>query len=150
MKNLDAVDRTIINGLQGGFPLDERPFRTAGARLGLDEEELIARVRRLVEEGALSRFGPMWNAEALGGDVCLCAMAVPPERFDAVAEQVNAHAEVAHNYERSHDLNMWFVISAERTERIAEVAAEIETETGLTVYRMPKRREFFVGFRVEV
>lgn len=150
MEDLDTVDRAIINGLQGGFPLDEHPFRAAGARLGLDEEALIARVRRLVEQGALSRFGPMWNAEALGGDVCLCAMAVPPERFDAVAEQVNAHAEVAHNYERSHDLNMWFVISAERAERIAEVAAEIETETGLTVYRMPKRQEFFVGFRVEV
>jgi DNA-binding Lrp family transcriptional regulator len=92
----------------------------------------------------------LWNAEALGGDVCLCAMAVPPERFDEVAAQVNRHPEVAHNYERSHALNMWFVISAERPERIAEVAAAIERETGLCVHRMPKLNEFFVGFRVEV
>lgn len=150
MDQLDAVDRAIINGLQGGFPLDERPFRTAGAGLGLGEEEMITRVRQLVERGMLSRFGPMWNAEALGGEVCLCAMAVPPERLDAVAEQVNTYPEVAHNYERNHALNMWFVIAADRPERVADVAAAIEAETGLPVYRMPKHQEFFIGFRVEV
>ena len=150
MDGLDLVDRAVINGLQGGFPLDPRPFWAAGEALGLSEHELIARLRRLLERGKLSRFGPLWNAQALGGDVCLCAMAVPPERFDAVASQVNAHPEVAHNYERTHALNMWFVLTAERPERIEEVAAAIETETGIAVHRMPKLYEFFVGFRVEV
>ncbi|MFZ0457784.1 MAG: Lrp/AsnC family transcriptional regulator [Rhodoplanes sp.] len=150
MDGLDVVDRAVINGLQGGFPLDPRPFRTAGEALGLSEHELIARLRRLLEQGKLSRFGPLWNAQALGGDVCLCAMAVPPERFDAVVGQVNAHPEVAHNYERMHALNMWFVLTAERPERIEEVAAAIEAETGIAVHRMPKLNEFFVGFRVEV
>lgn len=150
MDGLDVADRAVINGLQGGFPLDPRPFRAAGEALGLSEHELIARLRRLLEQGKLSRFGPLWNAQALGGDVCLCAMAVPPERFDAVAGQVNAHPEVAHNYERTHALNMWFVLAAERPERIEEVAAAIELETGIAVHRMPKLNEFFVGFRVEV
>ncbi len=145
----DPLDRAIVNGLQGGFPLEARPFEAAGATLGLPEEELIARIRRLVHDGQLSRFGPIWNAQALGGDVCLCAIAAPPDRFDAVTELVNAHPEVAHNYERTHALNMWFVIAAERPERIAEVAAAIEAETGLTVCRMPKLNEFFLGFRVE-
>ena len=146
----DPTDRAIINGLQGGFPVTHRPFRDAAHWLGLSEGELIEGVRHLVETGRLSRFGPLWNAEGLGGDVCLCAIAVPPERFDAVAAQVNAHIEVAHNYERAHALNMWFVISAEHTEKIEEVAAAIEAETGLSVYRMPKTREFHVGFRMEV
>jgi DNA-binding Lrp family transcriptional regulator len=150
MDGLDVADRAVINGLQGGFPLDPRPFRAAGEALGLSEHELIARLRRLLEQGKLSRFGPLWNAQALGGDVCLCAMAVPSERFDAVAGQVNAHPEVAHNYERTHTLNMWFVLAAERPERIEEVAAAIELETGIAVHRMPKLNEFFVGFRVEV
>jgi DNA-binding Lrp family transcriptional regulator len=146
----DPTDRVIINGLQGGFPVTHRPFRDAGHALGLSEGELIDGVRRLVDTGRLSRFGPLWNAEGLGGDVCLCAMAAPADRFEAVAAQVNAYIEVAHNYERTHQLNMWFVISSERPGRIEEVAAAIEAETGLTVYRMPKMREFHVGFRVEV
>ena len=150
MRICDPTDRTIINGLQGGFPITSRPFHDAGSALGLSEGELIEGVRHLIETGRLSRFGPLWNAEGLGGDVCLCAMAVPADRFDDVAAQVNTHAEVAHNYERTHELNMWFVVSAERQGRIAEVIAEIEAETGLTVYPMPKTREFYVGFRVEV
>ena len=119
MPVIGPTAKAIINGLQGGFPLTPRPFRDAGAELGLSEGELIEGVRDLVEAGQLSRFGPLWNAEMLGGDVCLAAIAVPPERFDEVAEQVNAHPEIAHNYERTHALNMWFVVSAEDPRRIA-------------------------------
>lgn len=150
MRFLDPTERAVINGLQGGFPLTHRPFRDAGAALGLSEGELLDAVRRLVETGCLSRFGPLWNSEQLGGEVCLCGMAAPAERFDEVAAKVNAHREVAHNYERTHELNMWFVIAAEQVGRIKQVVNEIEAETGLKVYQMPKSREFFVGFRVEV
>ena len=147
---LDALDKRIINGLQGGFPVCDRPFAVAAERLGLDEEDLMARIARLVDEGAISRFGPLFNAERLGGAVSLCALCVPAERFDEVAEQVNAHREVAHNYARDHELNMWFVIAAETPETIGEVIRRIEAQTGLTVYDFPKQEEFFIGLKVEV
>ncbi len=150
MAVLDPTAKAIINGLQGGFPLTQRPFREAGAGLGLTERELLDGVTALVESGRLSRFGPLWNAEQLGGAVCLAAIAVPPERFDEVAEMVNAHPEVAHNYERDHALNMWFVVSTEDPDGIDRVLAAIGRETGLAVHAMPKSREYFVGFRVEV
>jgi DNA-binding Lrp family transcriptional regulator len=150
MSFIDPTERAIINGMQGGFPLTRRPFRAAGAELGLSEGELIDGVQQLLDNQRLSRFGPLWNAEQLGGAVCLAAMAVPVDRFDAVAAQVNVHPEIAHNYQRTHALNMWFVVSAEKQDRIPEVIAEIERETGLEVHPMPKLREFFVGFRVEV
>jgi DNA-binding Lrp family transcriptional regulator len=146
----DPTQRTIVNGLQGGFPLTHEPFADAGAELGLTGNELIEGVQRLLADGRISRFGPLWNAEGLGGEVCLCAMEVPTERFEAVAGLVNAHPEVAHNYERSHALNMWFVLSSDRPARIAEAIEAIQIETGLKVYPMPKMHEFFVGFRVEV
>jgi DNA-binding Lrp family transcriptional regulator len=150
MRSLDPTEKAIVNGLQGGFPLTHQPFRDAGAKLGLSEGELIDCLDGLLAGGQLSRFGPLWNAEQMGGAVCLAAIAVPPERFEAVAELVNAHAEIAHNYERDHELNMWFVVSAAEPGRIDRVIAEIERETGLVVRAMPKTREFFVGFRVEV
>jgi len=146
---LDATDRSIINALQGGFPLTERPFAAAGAELGIDEAELIARIERLLSSGVATRFGPMFNADRMGGAFCLCAMAVPAARFDEVASIVNAHAEVAHNYERSHRLNMWFVLATDRMNRIDELVQEIAEETALEVYPFPKLAEFFVGLRVE-
>ncbi|MBZ0139434.1 MAG: Lrp/AsnC family transcriptional regulator [Pseudorhodoplanes sp.] len=149
-RSRNPTEQAIINGLQGGFPLTRQPFRDAGAELGLSEGEIIDTIGGLLEAGRISRFGPLWNAERLGGAVCLCAMAVPPRRIDAVADIVNAHPEVAHNYERAHELNMWFVISAEKPALVAGVIAQIEAETGLKVYPMPKTREFFVGFRVDV
>jgi DNA-binding Lrp family transcriptional regulator len=149
MTTLDDIDRRIINGLQGGFPISERPYAEAAAALGLDEADLISRLRVLIEGGVISRFGPLWNSEELGGAVCLAALHAPIERFDEVAELVNAFPEVAHNYERDHDLNMWFVLSSITPERIQAVAKAIETQTGLAVHLMPKEREFFIGFRVE-
>ena len=147
---MDDIDRRIINRLQGGFPVCERPYRVAAAELGIGEEELIRRLQKLLDDGLLSRFGPMYHAEKLGGGLSLCAMAVPEERFDRVAEQVNAFPEVAHNYARDHKLNMWFVLATETPERIDEVLAEIEAATGYKVYNMPKQEEFYVGLRFEL
>lgn len=145
---LDAADRAIINALQEGFPLSHRPFAEAGAALGLSEDALIERLGRLRELGVITRFGPFFDVEAMGGAFCLCAMAVPQERFDETVTLVNAHREVAHNYERSHHLNMWFVLACEKASGIALVADRIERETGIKVLRFPKLKEFFIGFRV--
>jgi siroheme decarboxylase len=147
---LDALDRSIINELQGGFPVCARPYAEVAARLGTDEGELIARLQRLLAEGVLSRFGPMYHAERLGGGLTLAAMQVPEGEFDRVAEQVNAFPEVAHNYAREHALNMWFVLATETPERIAQVIAEIERATGHPVYNMPKLQEFYIGLRFDV
>lgn len=146
---MDDTDRAIINTLQDGFPVTPRPFAAAAASLGIEEDDLIERIGRLRADGVLSRFGPMYHAEKLGGGLALCAVAVPEDRFDEVTESINAHPEVAHNYARAHRLNMWFVLATERPERIAEVAGEIETATGLHVLVMPKIEEFYVGLRFE-
>ncbi len=146
---MDAIDRRIINELQGGFPLCERPYAAAAAALGLGEAELIDRLRTLLDNGVLSRFGPMFNADRMGGAFTLAAMQVPCNELDAVAAQVNEWPEVAHNYERDHALNMWFVIGVDKPNRADEVIAEIEEETGHTVYNMPKIEEYFVGLRFD-
>jgi DNA-binding Lrp family transcriptional regulator len=109
---------------------------------------VIGRIDALIREGTLSRFGPLFNVERLGGAFVLAAMAVPSERFDVVAETVNSFPEVAHNYARDHELNMWFVLAAERPERVDEVIEEIEQATGLPVYAFPKLEEFYVGLRL--
>ena len=148
--DLDRRDRAILNAFQGGFPVVERPFEPAAAALrergvDLSADGLLDRVQRLDEEGTLSRFGALIDAEAIGGTATLVAMHAPEERFEEIAEQVNAHREVAHNYEREHPhLNMWFVVSVADSERVEEVLADIETETGEETYNLPKQQEFRV------
>ncbi|KPK69518.1 MAG: protein nirG [Acidithiobacillales bacterium SM23_46] len=146
---MDSLDRAIVNRLQGGFPVSERPYADVATELGTSEDELLARIDTLLESGALTRFGPMYHAERMGGALTLAAMQVPGEDFERVVKRVNAHPEVAHNYAREHDFNMWFVLATETPEQIAAVIAAIERETGYRVYNMPKLEEFFVGLRLE-
>ncbi|WP_428545047.1 Lrp/AsnC family transcriptional regulator [Profundibacter sp.] len=148
MTALDDTDRRILNRLQEGFPITPHPFADVAAELGLEEGELITRLTRLKETRAITRFGPFYDAAAMGGAFCLCAMQVPAGDFDRVADLVNAHPEVAHNYERDHALNMWFVLATETGAGIGEVAKRIEEQTSLTVLQFPKEHEFFIGFRV--
>lgn len=146
---MDDTDRAIINALQGGFPISETPFAEAGRALGLSEDELIARIGALRQSGVLSRFGPLYNADRFGGHNTLVAMAVPEDRFDQVAAAVNAFPEVAHNYQRDHHFNMWFVIAADSRARVAEVLTEVQAVTGLPVHDMPKLTEFHIGLKFE-
>ena len=157
--DLTALDRAIINAFQGGFPVVERPFDAAAAALrerGVDVTgpELAERVRELDEEGILSRFGALVNAEEIGGAASLVAMHAPEDRYEAMADTVNELTAVAHNYEREHPhLNMWFVVSVadhpdpdkDGDDRVEEVLAEIEDATGQETYNLPKVREFHVG-----
>ncbi len=147
---MNAYDRVVVNRLQGDFPVCERPYALAAAELGMCEDELICRIDRLLERKVLTRFGPMYHAERLGGALTLAAMKIPEPDFDRVAEIVNSFPEVAHNYEREHEFNMWFVLATETMERIAAVIGEIEERTGYRVYDLPKLDEFFIGSRFDV
>lgn len=145
---LDALDRAIVNRLQLPLPVEYRPFATLGLELGCSEEELIERTAQLLNSGVLTRFGPFMDAEAMGGAFCLCAMEVPAGRFEAVTEIVNSFDEVAHNYERDHTLNMWFVLATDTPAKIARIAKRIERATECQVLLFPKEQEYFIGFTV--
>ncbi len=145
---MDNIDRDIINHLQDGFPIVARPYAEIARRLAISETDLIDRLQALLYDGVLSRFGPLFNAERMGGALSLCAMAVAADRFESVAEIVNSHAEVAHNYARAHSLNMWFVLATEDEDRIREVIGDIEERSGLRVYNLPKIQEYFVGLKL--
>jgi DNA-binding Lrp family transcriptional regulator len=109
---------------------------------------VIARLDRLLSDGWLTRFGPLFQIEAAGGQFVLAAIAVPQERFEEITRIVNDQTEVAHNYRREHALNMWFVIGAESPAEAQTVCQRIESLTGLQVWAFPKEREFFVELRL--
>ena len=145
---LTPDDARLINHLHGGFPLVDRPFAAVAEQLGWSEERVIERLHQLLARGVLTRFGPLFQIERAGGQFVLAAIAVPEERFDVVNTVVNSFPEVAHNYRRTHRLNMWFVVAAE-TPALAQTAiARIEEAVGLPVYAFPKEEEYFVELRL--
>jgi len=141
---MDDLSTRIVNRLQRGIPAVARPFEALAAELGTDEATLIARLQALLADGTLTRFGPLFNADRLGGAFTLCAMSVPEADFERVAAAVNALPEVAHNYAREHRLNMWFVLATADPARIARTLQAIERETGCAVLDFPKLDEYFV------
>ena len=145
---LTADDARLIDHLHGGFPLVDRPFAAVGQALGWSEERVIERLHQLLARGVLTRFGPLFQIERAGGQFVLAALAVPEERFDEVAATVNGFAEVAHNYRRTHALNMWFVVAAESPALAQQALARIEAATGLPVSAFPKEEEYFVELRL--
>ena len=147
---MDDIDRAIINTLQGDLPICERPYLEAAQRIGISEDALLTRLTRLREDGILTRVGPLFQIEKMGGAFTLAALRVPDSEFDQVAEQVNALPEIAHNYERDHVLNMWFVIATETPEEIEQVIGRIEEKTGCAVFNFPKLREYFVEMKLKV
>ncbi len=148
--NLTEADRTIINQLQGGFPLCEQPWAQLEQTLEIPADEIIQRIKTMQSAGLISRFGPLYHAEKMGGGLTLAAIKVPEERYEDVTDIVNSFDEVAHNYARDHELNMWFVVATETPEEIESVISDIEKQTGLKVFNMPKQQEFFLQLIFEV
>ena len=145
---LNPEDARLIDHLHGGFPLVDRPFAAVAEQLGWSEERVIKRLQQLLAQGVLTRFGPLFQIERAGGQFVLAAIAVPEERFDAVNLVVNSFPEVAHNYRRTHALNMWFVVAAESPALAADAIARIQESVGLQVLAFPKEEEYFVELRL--
>ena len=146
---MNEVDRNIINRMQENFPVCDQPFATLAEQLNLEENELLQRVQSLLDDGTLSRFGPMYNIEMLGGVYSLVAMHIPAHDLDEVIKTINAYPEVAHNYERDHEFNVWFVLAAETETQIKDLLEDIEKQTGYPTFDMPKLDEFYVGLKFD-
>lgn len=146
---MDDIDRRIINTLQAGFPICDAPYQKVAESLLIEESELLARLQALLDNGILTRFGPLYNAEQSGGALTLAAVKAPDGRFDEIAAIINAFPEVAHNYARNHELNMWFVLATETQERLEQTLQMIAEQTGLKVYNLPKLKEYYVNLQLE-
>jgi siroheme decarboxylase len=150
LPGLASRDARLVERLHGDLPLTDHPFATVGAELGMDEDEVLERLRRLLAQGVLTRFGPLVQIERAGGRFVLAALEVPEARFDEVAELVNALPEVAHNYRREHAFNMWFVVAAESVAQADAALARVAALTGLQIHTFPKEREYFVELRLPI
>lgn len=147
---MDALDFRLLNEFQRDFPLCERPFLLVSQALGCSEEDVLTRLRALQAGGAVSRVGTVFRPGAVGVST-LAAMAVAPERLEAVAAIVTSFAEVNHNYEREHHFNLWFVLTAADADHLKQTIQALTIATGLAVMSLPLMCEYRIdlGFDLQ-
>ncbi|WMW24412.1 AsnC family transcriptional regulator [Methanolobus sediminis] len=147
---LDDTDKKILNTIQFDFPLETEPYKKLGEELGISEDEVIERLDRLHNEGAVRKIGPIINRKGVGGTSTLVAVSVPEEKVDEVAEYINAYHEVSHNYHRPEKFNVWFTISAVNRERIDTILEELQEKTGLDFVDLPTKKLFKIGVKFNI
>jgi len=126
---MDDIDRKLIGITQREFPIEQRPYEKIGERIGLGEQDVLARLEKLREAGLLRRVGASLNPRRLGYTSTLAAARVPPDQIEETAEYINRFPQVTHNYERDDEFNLWFTVIARDAAEIADILNDIRAHT---------------------
>lgn len=134
---------------QREFPLQPDPFSVVAAQSGLSQHEAIELLQSLCDQGVLARIGATVRPNTAGAST-LAAMAVPENRLHEVAMLVSEHLSVNHNYEREHDINLWFVVTADNRAQVNWVLNDISERSGIEVLDLPLQQSYHIdlGFRI--
>lgn len=149
MLNLKQLDKQLLNDFQKGLPLTPTPYRDMAKRLGVDEDTIIARLKILVDKGMISRIGPVFRVNGVGVST-LAAMSVPEQRLEEVAKLINNYTEVNHNYEREHEFNLWFVVTARDAAELDRVIKAMELRTGFEIMVLPMQKAYHIDLGFEL
>jgi siroheme decarboxylase len=139
---MDQRDRDLLNEIQSDFPVEPHPYRVLGRRLGMDEQEVLARIAALKEEGVIRRLGASINSRKVGFVSTLIAAQVPEQQLDAFVAVVNACPGVTHNYERDHRYNVWFTLISSSAEEKDRTIRSLVEQTGIEVLELPAKKIF--------
>lgn len=106
--SIDATDRRIIRATQAGLPLTPRPYHDLADELGLDPQELMARLNALLDSGVIRRIGVVPNHYRLGYRANgMTVWDVPDEVVDKVGARIGALPAVSHCYRRPRQGSEW-------------------------------------------
>lgn len=130
--NLDLTDKKILQIIQSDFPVVSQPFLAIAESLGIEEAEVLTRIKRLQQHGLIRRLGGLFDSRKIGYTGTLCAIKVPQEKLAQVADIINAYPGVTHNYLRTHEYNMWFTLLGESETKIETIINEIKEKSGIT------------------
>jgi DNA-binding Lrp family transcriptional regulator len=152
--DLDEIDRKLLQIVQDKFPIVEKPWQKISIQLGISEDEILTRIKRLSETGIIRKIGPIINSPEIGLTAAtLIALQVPESKIETVTKIINQYPNVSHNYEREHEYNVWFTIAASSTEKVEEILTEIIQKTGCDknkILNLPTVKRFKVNVRFQL
>ena len=152
MNNLDAIDKKMLNILQDDFPVVEKPFENIGRRLNISEENVINRIKLLIDEKDIIRqISPIFDTKKLGYKSSLIAFKVTEKDIDRVANIVNEHPGVSHNYKRDCEYNLWFTIAIPPGSDFENNCNKLVELSGVSDYLiLPVLKEYKIGVKFDL
>jgi DNA-binding Lrp family transcriptional regulator len=151
INDFTPLEQHLLNDFQRDMSMSATPYADMAIQLNVSEEEVLQSVQSLQERGVISRVGPVFRPNRIGVST-LAAMAVPTADLECVARIVSAFPEVNHNYERDHEYNLWFVVTASSEEHLDIVLYEIEQHAEYPLMSLPMLDDYFIdlGFKLKV
>jgi DNA-binding Lrp family transcriptional regulator len=152
--SLDETDRTMLQILQDDFPIVQHPWLEISRRLNISEDEVLSRLKRLVESDVIVKIGPVFDSSRIGLKAAtLVAMKVPKNKVNDFAHVINEYDNVSHNYEREDEYNVWFTLAASSNSELSATLDEIKQKTGMKdheVLNLPTVRRFKINVHLQL
>ncbi|HEY7508315.1 MAG TPA: hypothetical protein VH677_04235, partial [Nitrososphaera sp.] len=150
-QQIDETDRKLLNDIQWVFPLVDRPYLEMSKQYSLSEQEVMRRITGLKKLGLIRQVNAIFDTRRLGYKSALIAFAVEPDKLDAVADKVNEHPGVSHNYERNHEYNMWFTLAVPPDSDMKDELDRMSALDGVTKYRLlPTLKMYKIGVKLDM
>jgi DNA-binding Lrp family transcriptional regulator len=150
-QQIDTVDKQLLNEIQWVFPLTDRPYLEISKRYNISENDVMQRTSRLKEIGLIRQINAIFDTRRLGYKSALVAFSVKPDKLNHVAEEVNKHQGVSHNYERNHEFNMWFTLAVPPYADIKMDLERMASIDGVIKYRvLPTLKLYKIGVRLDM
>lgn len=150
-QQLDAVDKKLLNDIQWVFPLVDRPYLDIAKKHGISEQDAMLRITGLKKLGLIRQINAIFDTRRLGYKSALVAFAVKPDKLDQVADKINEHPGVSHNYERNHEYNMWFTLAVPPGSDMKQDLNMMAALDGVIKYRvLPTLKLYKIGVRLDM
>lgn len=151
MASLDTLDKEILNEIQWSFPLVVEPYKELANRFSISPDEMKKRISTLKKSGIIRQLSAIFDTRRLGYKSSLVAMAISPDKLDFVANQINRHPGVSHNYERNHEYNLWFTLATPPGSDLKTEVDKFMKLPGINKVRLlPTIKLFKIGVKLEM
>jgi DNA-binding Lrp family transcriptional regulator len=138
---IGELDRKVINLIQGDLPLDSRPFAVMAEKIGITEEEFLARVKGLEKKGIIRRFGATLHHQEAGfSSNAMVAWLVPLDRVEEVGNILAQFPEVTHCYQRKPEpdkdwpYNLYTMVHGSNRNQCRQIAERMSRSAGIDNY----------------
>ena len=150
-QQIDLIDKQLLNDIQWSFPLEDRPYLEISKRYNITEDEVMNRIAYMKDIGLIRQINAIFDTRRLGYKSALVAFAVKPDKLEYIANEVNKHPGVSHNYERNHEFNMWFTLAVPPYGEMKTDLDRLASLDGVIKYRLlPTLKLYKIGVRLDM